>query len=503
MAACFPRSLLKGPAKGCGGRFASARRVLRRVCEEIRDGQSGLQQPAAPQGGRANFTPALPQMAGPQGPGAGMAFNRNGLPGGIPPLQTQIEAGQERLFTTFNAVSMYGSRFAQATESVYLRKNVRGGYENDICLPGWPLNLYREITGDLESTALAAYALRIVAERYALPPNIDFPQNISITTEFSTREALAAALVAVAQAQRKDGSWDEMVVWRPVDEFRNGAEGQFGPVVFLPKRVPSQSPPIATAQACAAMEDLLAALDHIRPAKAVRSRSHAAQTARRARAAKPPKPIKLADPAEYREQIAKGRRRLLELIAQVLSDQAKGLVPDANAPEHDKKTVGRRRMSELEQIAIDPVWGGIVEPYAMVCQLRLNGSAGPAAVAGEGDQNDPAAQTFIASAESLQMPEGLWPGLNYRLQWTPSLRERLLFLTANAPAETLSTKLKLYRFDDNANEQDRLATVHMLHYLSGALSSPAPAKSSAAGDKPHGTHERPPSAKRVAEGQMK
>ena len=89
-------------------------------------------------------------------------------------------------------------------------------------------------------------------------------------------------------------------------------------------------------------------------------------------------------------------------------------------------------MSRRLGTALDPVWGGLLEPYAMVCQTRLDH---PAEAAASPDQNYLAARTFIESTVGLQTPGGLWPTTDAGLQWTPSLRERAVFLAIGGAPE--------------------------------------------------------------------
>jgi hypothetical protein len=474
--------IAQGRGKGLWGPVCVSPTLLRQLCEEL------------------SSIPAAPPKSAPRParkPGGGMPVNPNFA------AQAKIELARERMFNAFKAVSMHASRFAKATQYETL-KDEHNSYGNDVRLPGWPINLYREVTADLESTALAAYALRVYAEHLTLPATIDFPRGTSVATDFSTREALAGALVAVSRAQRNDGSWNEMVVWQPVDEFRNGTEGQFGPNVQPSEDLPSQSPPIATAEACAAMEDLLAALDHVQPAKKSRLKPHAAKGPKPANRAKPPKPIQLAAPAQYREQIAKGRQRLLALTAKASRNQLKGLAPDAHQTVDQEQASRRRRLSQRLGPAIDPVFGGLLDPYSLVCQLRLDHGAGPAR---RDDQDYLDAQTFVASTVGLQTAAGFWPATGQALHWTPSVRERAVFLTlhpaakgqagpleglaedkAMPDARALNRALVAYRLDYSLTGPQRLAAVHMLHYLSGAMAPAVPEE----GVRPAGADEAVP-----------
>ena len=197
--------ITQGPGRGLWGPVCVSPVLLRRVCEEFQ----ALEQLAPPPAGQA---PAWTKGA--MGPRA----NPNDQ-AGVDAAKAKIDAAQERLFHAFASVSMVGSRFANATDTLKMPKSVHGGYENDVELFGWPVNVYREITGNLESTALAAYALRIVAERHALPGECGVsPANVPCDGVLDSG-SLGGSVVAVAKAQRKDASWDEMVVWRSGRRF--------------------------------------------------------------------------------------------------------------------------------------------------------------------------------------------------------------------------------------------------------------------------------------------
>jgi len=495
--------IAEGPGKGLWGPVCVSPALLRRAVEEVHQNQPALNQPGMNQPGNAPVMPVMPmpRVPGRRWPGPVMPFQPNVGPNVVPDaakIKGEVEAAQERVFHAFAAVSMHGPRFAEATQPAVL-KDEHNSFGNDVYVPGWPVNLYREITADLESTALAAYALRVVAAHHTLPASIEFPRGVSFAGRFSTRDALANALATISAAQREDGSWDEMVRWQLVKEFRNGNEGQFGPEIKAPDPVPSQAPAIATAQACDAMEDLLAALERVREPTKMKTKPKAKVKPKTKEPAA--KPVKLADPAVYREQIVKGRTRLLQEITEVARDQASGLVPDINRPARaNKQAIGRRR-HEFPWLVVEPLWGGLLEPYSLVCQVRLEGMTESTAQSRKADRLP--AMGFVASAVGLQAPSGLWPVEGTRLPWTPSLRERGLLLAAALPGEKAGdaggdrTDARIYEllvqrlyhsswWRYNPGDAERLATAHMLLYLSGetAAGSGAAEASPVAGESP-------------------
>ena len=339
-------------------------------------------------------------------------------------MQRQAEAAQERAFIEFNAVSLLGPAFTKATRGLTL-PDARQQFGGDFEVAGWPLNLYREETADLESTALAAYALRIATTHMKLPATLDYPHGVSFCTEFSTRDALAAAVIAVAAAQHDDGSWDETVVWQPVDQFRDGGEGQFGPLA-VPQELPSLGTPIATAEGCNALEDLLAVLGRIDTAKKVVKKLGKADKPAKTSGRKP-KPVTLADPAEYRVQIAKGRRRLLELIAEVSNGPARErALADSRRDARAARARGPAR--QYGPLPVDPLWGGPLEPYSLLCQLRLESESDTRS--NSDNAKRAALEELVASTIQSREATGLWPAAEDYMPWTPSLRERALYMVA-------------------------------------------------------------------------
>jgi hypothetical protein len=472
--------IAEGPGKGLWGPVCVNPALLRQAVEVVFKNVAAL-----PQGARGAARPPV----------------RPGMNPAVAAIPPQIAAAQERAFVEMNAVSSLGPSFAQATFGVTL-KDARNQYGNDIDVPGWPVNVYRELTADLESTALAAYALRIVTTRAKLPAPVEYPRGVSFCRSFSVRNAVAAALHAVAAAQHSDGSWDEMTVWQTVDEFRNGGMAQFGPPVAVPEALPAGRPPIATAQACNALEDLLLVLGRLdEPKKAARP----ARTKGR-----PPEVVKLADPAQYRQQIARGRHRLLEMIGEVSKAHRdhEALAEDRPA-RPGKRPAGRPLADRPQPAGFDPlnsVWGGVLEPYALLVQLRLEAET-DAAPDGNAVGRIALSGLMTSAAES-QEATGLWPAPANYLPCTPSVRQRALYLAAppasppkKAPShagakktpptpqpprtmlEWLAVRERVCRdprfWIADREEAQRLATVYMLCYLAGTVQATPPEAPSA------------------------
>ena len=93
-----------------------------------------------------------------------------------------------------------------------------------------PYVIQNQISADLESTALALFALRVAFENGRLPlktwrpdPLKSTPPGARVTAEFpparEAREVLALATKAITAARTKDGLWPEANIHQPVTDF--------------------------------------------------------------------------------------------------------------------------------------------------------------------------------------------------------------------------------------------------------------------------------------------
>lgn len=71
--------------------------------------------------------------------------------------------------------------------------------------------------------------------------------------------------------------------------------------------------------------------------------------------------------------------------------------------------------------------------------------------------------------------------MRYGLHWTPSLRERAIYLAADQTPKVrrrLNRDIRESRLDGPGSDSQRLATVHVLHYLSESTTAGADTKES-------------------------
>lgn len=95
--------------------------------------------------------------------------------------------------------------------------------EYPVYIRGLPYYFYNQAVADLESTALALFALREAAKCGALPRETKRPELAKgrfIAPPQETFAILARAAAALAGLQKNDGAWDEANINQPSGEFR-------------------------------------------------------------------------------------------------------------------------------------------------------------------------------------------------------------------------------------------------------------------------------------------
>lgn len=278
----------------------------------------------------------------------------------------------------FRNVSNSGHRFSLATKPGVIESDMAFPYP-ELEAAGWPYNLFYETMADLQSTALAAMALRVAHDHGKLPEAFSFKhltglKKESLARPVQTKKALAQTLATLSAAQNPATGWDEMIVWEKTTEFARIAETFKGPPVDVPRSVESRRMPICNAQAVGAMEDLLVILGK-------------------------------ADQLKYGSRVA----------AASLSVGA-----DPNATFALPPAVSGKEKYTLKYYSLfDPNTGGVIEPYDLICQLRLD----PAKL-----EDDPERLAVFAKMTEFllanQGKDGLWPCRDNILgAWTPAMRE--------------------------------------------------------------------------------
>lgn len=121
-----------------------------------------------------------------------------------------VEDIQQRLFDVCMQISQHGHRFDKVTERFKLDDGQDLGTLRETWTAGVPYFFYNQTLADMDSTALALFAIREAAESGFLPDATVHPtvnQRVLLPPE-KTSAILARAANAIAARQRKDGTWD-------------------------------------------------------------------------------------------------------------------------------------------------------------------------------------------------------------------------------------------------------------------------------------------------------
>jgi hypothetical protein len=288
----------------------------------------------------------------------------------------KVTDARESVRNLFRGVSRSAHRFIDATGPLKFDDDFEE-VSHDIRIPGWPYNLYQETMGDLHSTAVAVFALRVAHEQDQLPDEVSFELLRSVDRKplvdpVNPHHILRETLGTLADAQDDEGRWDEMIVWEETGPLAPLADSIKGKPRVAPGEVASLRTPISQAQGVAAMEDVLAILgDDFRE--------------------------------RYADKLTAGREQLLSMVEDVLAIPNDAPKPSANSIE------------VYRQFA--PLAAGVSEPFDCLFWMRLHG-----------DKESDDAQRFSAQMLDYlvanQEADGLWnvPGHHFAIL-TPALRE--------------------------------------------------------------------------------
>lgn len=132
---------------------------------------------------------------------------------------------EKRLEKVQKAVRRYSIQGTQFDRVDYLYNKVKTPEEDSVIMAGLPEYIYNQATADLDSTALAVFAIRQAYEKGLLPK-----ETLRPTTEDSevfpgmpapdeVSAILARTANAIVRAQKMDGGWDEMNVHQAISDF--------------------------------------------------------------------------------------------------------------------------------------------------------------------------------------------------------------------------------------------------------------------------------------------
>lgn len=170
---------------------------------------------------------------------------------------SEAEVAVEVFQKVYTDVSMQGLRFDYILASYLSTPSaMEEGCEYPVAVRGFPFYLYNQTLADLESTAVALFALREAADNRCLPAKTSRPgveKGRPILPVQETDAILARAAGALAALQKADGSWNESNVNQPSAAF--SGLGLKSPMMQTERVLPLESPqsPASVGQGYGAM----------------------------------------------------------------------------------------------------------------------------------------------------------------------------------------------------------------------------------------------------------
>lgn len=299
-------------------------------------------------------------------------------------LETELKAAQEDIAWVFSMISRNGPWFSLATK----RWTIQGDGEavSGRVVSGWPYNVYQFTMADLQSTALALFALRVAHEHDALPESFDFRLLRGVTNKplakpMQTQKQLMQTLQTLTRMHDPRKGWDEAIVWQTNSAFTRLNDTYKGQSVTIPDEIQSKATPICNAYAASALSDLS---------------------------------ILLGEKATARySQLTEETRAKVGTQAQPVFAHLAELPPLAQ-----QERALRNNLTFERYRAFTPVTGGEIEPYAYFEAMRLS----PASISGNNEQEATYGQ-MVTWLIDQQDKTGMWPALDQQT-WvsTPALR---------------------------------------------------------------------------------
>lgn len=290
----------------------------------------------------------------------------------------KLQQLRERIAYMFETVSRNAHRSEHVTKPFVIDDDF-DQLGTGLQAAGWPYNFYHETLVDLQSTALAVFALRVAKENDKLPKAIVF-KHLTTTKDkplvkpIQVNGALGQTLSTLAA--RSASAWNEMIVWEKNSGFARLDPRFKGPALDVPRPFRSQATPICSAQGAAAMEDLTIILgDNYKK--------------------------------RYSDKITTARQYAATQIAGMITRDAPA------------KKISRSSFEYYRSLNADTV--GLLDPFDFLHQLRLDPS--------EFKDDSKLAEAYQQVAEYLiehQTKDGLWTTSNvgyHHGTMTPSLRQ--------------------------------------------------------------------------------
>ncbi|MFO7900656.1 MAG: hypothetical protein R6V58_16550 [Planctomycetota bacterium] len=163
-----------------------------------------------------------------------------------PGVQKRFDKAEAALLELQEEIAGRISQCASAIEKIDYRIHLTPEAHDPIRMSGLAHYVFTQTTADVESTALALWALRVVAEKDLLPAKTHRPVvgGRPIAPPRKAAVVLARAARALAAAQRSDGGWTELNRHQPVRDFHKMTSLPGVPVRPI-RYPPLASPPTA------------------------------------------------------------------------------------------------------------------------------------------------------------------------------------------------------------------------------------------------------------------
>ena len=165
----------------------------------------------------------------------------------------EIQTAHEKFSGYYKEVSQQGLRFREVTKGWTVPVDLS---PEPLVISGLPYYFYSQSVADMENTALVLYVLRIAADRGCLPEEVlrpELPDGRRLLPAQKTSAILARAASAIAKAQARNGTWNEVNIHQPVSYFQPiGVEHLEKEEI---KELTSPHTLLSTVQACTALLD--------------------------------------------------------------------------------------------------------------------------------------------------------------------------------------------------------------------------------------------------------
>jgi hypothetical protein len=169
----------------------------------------------------------------------------------------EADVSLRKFIAGYKTVGQQALRFEEVTRGWTVPQDINF---DPLVVVGLPYYFYNQALADVECTAVALFAVGEAARRGMLPEELKRPLTASgpILPPEKTSAILARAATALAALQARDGTWNEGSVHQPITRLQPLGFRQLKKEEIL--KLPSDRTFASTAQACASLFDIGAAV---------------------------------------------------------------------------------------------------------------------------------------------------------------------------------------------------------------------------------------------------